>query len=180
MVESTFSDKLYEKFSEKGILELYFDHEELSKIRALDYVKFINYNLANFPTIYSNRLFSVLPFLWEKNSKEDIRNMLIYLNEKDSYQGIINIISFVSKYIKIDILNFYLSLDVLNKRIQNILIEANEGVFPLLFLYKKEEEELMEVVKTTNVFTSFEKISDNLILDGFPEIESWQNYKILK
>lgn len=169
------SNELFDQIEEKqnSVLVLSKNEYYLNKIESCDYKDFLFHNFGSNATTYNNNLLSVFPFLWEKINADDLHSFLISFTKKQSYQGIINVFSFCSKYFEIDILNYYLSLDLEFNDYQKIFENSNDGILPLLYLYTHEKEALTE-----DLIEEFSLLGKQLRSKKFNKMPSIEEYRL--
>jgi len=169
-----FSDLEHEKGS---IFFLSENKYYLEQIRKCNYQEFLAHNFQENATTYNNQLLSILPFLWEKITHSDIDTFLINFTKNKSYQGLINIFSFCSKYLKLDILNYYLELDLPLNDYKKIFKESEEGILPLLYLYPHEINSLKKIDES--LLEKFFLLGEELAIEKFEKMPNINDYKIL-
>ena len=173
---TTLFNEIFERSEIKG--------EEIKSIISEEYIrnilkqvsseKIIRHNFAQNPNTYNLRLFSQLTFLWEAITIEDVEKILIDFDEDKNYDGLINLISFFGKYLNLDLLNFYLELECIDKNMGYVFHDLNDGFLSLIFMLKTEKSGIDNIEAAKEL----EKVSLRFAQKGVSKLPHYREYVV--
>jgi len=173
---TTLFNEIFERSEIKG--------EEIKSIISEEYIrnilkqvsseKIIRHNFAQNPNTYNLRLFSQLTFLWEAITIEDVEKILIDFDEDKNYDGLINLISFFGKYLNLDLLNFYLELECIDKNMEYVFHHLDDGFLSLIYMLKTEKSGIDNIEAAKEL----EKVSLRFAQKGVSKLPHYREYVV--
>ncbi|MGD1843393.1 MAG: hypothetical protein ACFB0B_21245 [Thermonemataceae bacterium] len=153
--------------SEREKIKLTFHLKEGFKERlsSVDAKEFILYNFLTYSSSYVNDLFIQTPYLWERINRSNLSDIFVELTKQEKYEGLVGMLSFVSKYLKLDSIDFYKSID-LNEKDESARDYIFDGGGNWSGILHKTSVD-MRVIKESNIdLSSFEVVTEKLISEG--------------
>jgi len=139
----------------------------INKIKGQNPYKFLSFILHTFSSFNLTYMFLYIPFIWEEVKIVDIKNLFNELSENQKYEGIVALMSFLSRYIEIDSMVIFENTDLQNTEIRNIILLNRESFTSSVLNIKKHDIEIKETFKK-HLFM-LEGVKERLILEGASE-----------
>ena len=173
---TTLFNEIFERSEIKGEeIKSILNEENIRKfLKQVPAERIIRHNFAQNANTYNLRLFSQLTFLWEAITIEDIEKILIDFDEDKNYDGLINLISFFGKYLNLDLLNFYLELELIGKNMEYVFHHLDDGFLSLIYMLKIQKSEIDNIEAAKEL----EKASLRFAQKGVPKLPHYREYVV--
>ena len=170
------SNEIFERSEIKGEkIKSIVNEENIANIlKQVSGKKFIKHNFAQNPNTYNLRLFSQLTSPWEAITIEDLETILIDFDKDQNYDGLINLISFFGKYLNLDLLNYYLKLDLSKRNMEHVFYDLDDGFLSLIYLLKTQKDQIDNV----NAVKVLEEVSLRFMQKGISRLPHYSKYVV--
>ncbi len=140
------------------------------KIKEQDAYSFLCFILSTFGSFNLGYMLVYIPFIWEDIKISDIKKILAELSDKGRYDGIVAMMSFLSRYIGIDPIQVYENTHLTNnEEIRDVIILNREAFTSSVLTIKLIDYKIKEKFKS--YLSPLEDVKARFLSEGAIEFQ---------